>query len=104
MTTTQHTIDAAIPYHGTALLARVVYQYEPDACEGMAYLGVKWCGQPARHSATKMCDGCWELDHRIRDQPELARRIFEHYHGEKNRQIDLFSVDGVVVRGYYSIH
>jgi hypothetical protein len=25
-----------------------------------------------------MCNGCWELDSRIRMQPELARRILEH--------------------------
>jgi hypothetical protein len=45
----------------------------------------KWCGNPTREVRTMMCDGCWELDHRIRDEPELARRIFEHYHGESER-------------------
>jgi NMD protein affecting ribosome stability and mRNA decay len=42
----------------------------------------KWCGRPTRMLGTKMCDGCWELDHRIQDQPVLARRIFEHYHSK----------------------
>jgi hypothetical protein len=25
----------------------------------------------------KLCDGCWELKHRIEDQPELARKVLD---------------------------
>ena len=35
-------------------------------------LGVKWvpcetCGGPTHSTATKRCDGCWEVEHRLRD-------------------------------------
>lgn len=46
----------------------------------------KWCGEPTRMTATKMCDGCWELDTRIRSQMELAERILNHYK-EDNEQV-----------------
>jgi hypothetical protein len=39
MKTTRHTLDATIPYNGTALLARVVYQYEPHG-DGAVFLWV----------------------------------------------------------------
>ena len=35
----------------------------------------KWCGTPTPMLATKMCNGCWELESRIGAQPELARRM-----------------------------
>ena len=33
------------------------------------------CGKPTPMTATKRCDGCWELERRIRANPELAQRI-----------------------------
>lgn len=39
----------------------------------------KWCGTPTRMLGTRMCDGCWELDHRIRQNTALAERILKHY-------------------------
>ena len=33
------------------------------------------CGKPTRMTGTKRCDGCWELESRIRRDPEIARRI-----------------------------
>ena len=35
------------------------------------------CGKPTRMLATKRCDPCWELETRIHDAPELARKILE---------------------------
>lgn len=34
------------------------------------------CGKPTP-MATKRCDGCWELETRIKHQPELARKILD---------------------------
>jgi len=42
----------------------------------------KWCGEPTRMLGTKMCDRCWELDSRIRNDKALARKILKHYEGE----------------------
>lgn len=42
----------------------------------------KWCGTPTRMKGTKMCDGCWELDSRIRAEPALARRILNDVNAE----------------------
>lgn len=36
-----------------------------------------WCGKPTLMTGTKCCDRCWELDRRIRGQPELARKMLE---------------------------
>ncbi len=34
----------------------------------------KWCGTPTSSMlSTKMCDGCWELETRIKSSPKLAR-------------------------------
>lgn len=35
----------------------------------------KHCGRATTMTGTKMCDGCWELDHRIKGQPDLAAKI-----------------------------
>lgn len=42
----------------------------------------KWCGNPTRMRGTRMCDGCWELDWRIRATPALAQRILDDVHEE----------------------
>ena len=33
------------------------------------------CGQPTTYLGTKRCNRCWELEHRIQMEPELARKI-----------------------------
>jgi hypothetical protein len=33
------------------------------------------CGTPTRATSTKRCDGCWELETRIKRNPKLAARI-----------------------------
>lgn len=48
-------------------------------CEADYYIQCKWCGKPTKMKGTKMCDGCWELDHRIRGGLPLAERIIAHY-------------------------
>jgi hypothetical protein len=35
------------------------------------------CSKPTQMLGTKRCDPCWELERRIRHDPELARRILE---------------------------
>lgn len=35
----------------------------------------QWCQAPTRMLATKLCDFCYELDTRVRRNPDLARRI-----------------------------
>lgn len=44
----------------------------------------KWCGEPTEKTSTQMCDGCWELDHRIAHEMELAERILNHYKEQRN--------------------
>lgn len=39
----------------------------------------KWCSNPTNMLGTKMCNGCWELDHRIRMDPLIAERIVKYY-------------------------
>ena len=39
---------------------------------GYERLGMKWvpcetCGDPTHMISTKRCDGCWEVEHRLRD-------------------------------------
>jgi hypothetical protein len=34
-----------------------------------------WCGTPTRMLGTKLCDGCWELEGRVRRDPELATKM-----------------------------
>jgi hypothetical protein len=33
------------------------------------------CGAPTPMLSTKRCDRCWELEHRIEQDPELALKI-----------------------------
>lgn len=42
----------------------------------------KWCGEEVQHHLATMCDGCWELDTRIRMDIKLAERILTHYKKE----------------------
>ncbi len=37
----------------------------------------KWCNSPTRMFGTQMCDRCWELEHRIKMDPELSRKMLE---------------------------
>ena len=35
----------------------------------------KRCGRPTPMIGTRLCNGCWELQTRIKSQPELAMQI-----------------------------
>lgn len=35
----------------------------------------KWCGKPTPMLGTRMCDRCWELEHRIVMDIELAKKM-----------------------------
>lgn len=52
---------------------RIAQEGKPEVVE------CELCGGPTAMTATKRCDGCWELERRIRMQPELARRILDDY-------------------------
>jgi len=41
------------------------------------------CGRMTTMTSTIRCDGCWELETRIRSQPELARKILADYDAGK---------------------
>jgi hypothetical protein len=41
------------------------------------------CGQPTTMTATKRCDRCWELEHRIEGNPDLARKILAKVEHER---------------------
>ncbi len=36
------------------------------------------CNQSTRHTGTKRCDPCWELERRIKHTPEIARLILRN--------------------------
>ncbi len=40
-------------------------------------IACKLCGKPTEYSGTKLCDRCWELEHRIYMDPELAIKILK---------------------------
>lgn len=48
----------------------------------------KWCGITTDRLGTKMCDRCWELDHRIRTSIDLAKKIIAHYDQTKEKNND----------------
>ncbi|MDZ4251091.1 MAG: 3'-5' exonuclease [Sulfuritalea sp.] len=50
----------------------------------------KWCGISTPMTGTKMCDGCWELDHRIRGDMAIAKRIMEHYTNKAKEASTIF--------------
>lgn len=56
--------------------------YTVDARFDTQMFPCKWCGVKTRMTGTRMCDGCWELDGRIRRDPDLAERILKHYSEE----------------------
>lgn len=35
----------------------------------------QFCGTPTSKLGTQMCDNCWEIEHRVRDNPILGLRI-----------------------------
>lgn len=39
----------------------------------------KVCEQPTCSKGTQLCDRCWELDNRIRMDPEIARRLLAEH-------------------------
>lgn len=42
------------------------------------------CGRPTIMLGTKLCHRCWELEHRIEADPQLARKILRRI-GRKKR-------------------
>lgn len=37
-----------------------------------------WCGSDRGKSGTRLCDGCWEIKHRVRDlTPQVLRKALE---------------------------
>jgi hypothetical protein len=45
------------------------------AVQSTEYSSCQLCETPTRNTGTKLCDSCWELDHRVRAFPEIARKI-----------------------------
>lgn len=39
----------------------------------------KWCAMPTLMTGTKMCDRCWELSVRVRNNLLLAERMVNYY-------------------------
>lgn len=39
-----------------------------------------WCARPTEMTATRQCDGCWELSTRIRKDLDLTRKILRVEH------------------------
>lgn len=39
----------------------------------------KWCGKQTSMLGTKMCDGCWELSHRIKRNLALAEKMLVYF-------------------------
>jgi len=39
------------------------------------------CGTQTDFIGTNLCDRCWELDHRVKADPEIAGRILEGIKG-----------------------
>lgn len=46
----------------------------------------KWCGKETSMFGTKMCDGCWELEHRIEMDLTLAKRIVKEIENRNNKK------------------
>lgn len=45
------------------------------------------CGTPTTMTATKRCERCWELEHRIESAPELAREILKAIDGRNEESV-----------------
>lgn len=43
----------------------------------------KLCGEPTPMLGTKMCNSCWELDKRIRMNPDIAAKIMKEIENER---------------------
>ncbi len=53
---------------------------------GGSFVTCELCHSPHGRSATKLCDRCWELDQRIRDDPQLSREVLTRLEAEKANQ------------------
>lgn len=58
------------------LAAARAHQREMMSIPEVVACGV--CGTPTRMLGTKRCDRCWELERRIRHNPDLARKILDN--------------------------
>jgi len=45
------------------------------AVDSLPTVPCRICGKPTPMLGTKLCDRCWELETRIRHDPEIARKI-----------------------------
>lgn len=45
------------------------------------------CGRPTRMQGTKRCDGCWELETRIRGDVSMTLKILKRNHNMKTVQV-----------------
>lgn len=45
------------------------------------------CGKPTGRPGTELCDGCWELESRIKDNPGMAARILQSLRAPEEGQV-----------------
>lgn len=50
---------------------------------GIPTVSCKLCGHPTHMLGTKLCDPCWELEVRIRQDPEIARKVLDSLDKER---------------------
>lgn len=43
------------------------------------------CGKPTNMLGSRRCNGCWELEIRVRLEPELARKILDDLMKEEKK-------------------
>lgn len=49
----------------------------PQNQSGQSLVPCELCGMVTPMLGTRRCDSCWELERRIRRDPDLARRILQ---------------------------
>ncbi len=45
------------------------------------------CGKPTKMTATKRCDRCWELERRVQDDPDIARKVLIEVSGQQRAYV-----------------
>lgn len=56
-----------------------------DNIEEVKKIPCRLCGQDTPMLGTKLCDGCWELETRIKLDPELAKKILSQLFESKGK-------------------
>lgn len=51
------------------------------------------CEMPTESVGTRRCNGCWELEHRVEANPEIARLVLSRIHGKGERIMDMKAGD-----------